>query len=66
MSTETIAFIFSANSKIGVGVRKGYNELEQAIYDSFRALEANGTVQKIYENYGIDPALKLPPEILLN
>jgi polar amino acid transport system substrate-binding protein len=58
------AYTILSGFKIGVGVHKGDKNLEQAISDTLRMLDANGTTKQIYARYGLDPALALPIEIL--
>lgn len=60
-----IVYTYSTGIKIGVGVGKGNKALEQAIYDSIRILQADGTATKLYAMFHLDPALDVPVEIAL-
>jgi polar amino acid transport system substrate-binding protein len=59
-----LAFIYTSDIKVGVGITKGAAELEKAVAESFAALQASGAERKIYEKYEIDPTLSLPPYIV--
>jgi polar amino acid transport system substrate-binding protein len=59
------AFSFSTGLKIAVGIAKGNKVLEQAVFDAIKSLQASGEEKAIYEKYGIDSSLSLPPEILV-
>ncbi len=61
----TLAFVYSNDLRVGVGVKKGNAELERAIYDSFIVLQANGVEAKLYDTYGLDHELSRKPEIVL-
>jgi polar amino acid transport system substrate-binding protein len=58
------AFDVPLNLKLGVAVKKGNDQLEQAIFDTLKILQANGTQKQLYEKNGIDPTIALPTEIL--
>jgi polar amino acid transport system substrate-binding protein len=58
------AFNVPLNLKLGVAVKKGNDQLEQAIYQTLQILQANGTQKQLYEKNGIDPTIALPTEIL--
>ena len=58
------AFAVSLNLKLGVAVKKGNDQLEQAVYATLQILQANGTQTQLYQKNGIDPAIALPTEIL--
>lgn len=58
------AFNVPLNLKLGVAVKKGNDQLEQAVYQTLLILQANGTQKQLYEKNGIDPAISLPTEIL--
>jgi polar amino acid transport system substrate-binding protein len=58
------AFNVPLNLKLGVAVKKGNDQLEQAVYQTLQILQANGTQKQLYEKNGIDPAIALPTEIL--
>lgn len=60
-----IAYSYNSGIKVGVGVRKGDKELEQALSDAIRQLQADGTAQKLYETFQLNPALSVAAEILL-
>ncbi len=59
------AFSFSTGLKIAVGIAKNNKVLEQAVFDAVKLLQASGEEKAIYEKYGIDSSLSLPPEILV-
>jgi len=59
-----IAYLFNAGLKVGVGVRKGNAELEQALATSIGILQANGTTKRLYETWGMNPELSVPAEIV--
>lgn len=61
-----IAATYNSGIKIGVGVRKGNEELERAIRDAILVLQKNGTAQKLYETYEMPTTLVVPAEIVLN
>src|SRR5262245_53653703 len=58
------AFSFRTNIRIGVAVRKGNEELANAVKDAIQTLQANGTQKALLEKNGMDPALAVPAEIL--
>lgn len=58
------AFNVPLNLKLGVAVKKGNDQLEQAVYQTLLILQANGSQKQLYEKNGIDPAIALPTEIL--
>jgi polar amino acid transport system substrate-binding protein len=58
------AFNVPLNLKLGVAVKKGNDQLEQAVYQTLQILQANGTQKQLYEKNGIDPSIALPTEIL--
>lgn len=58
------AFTFSTGLKIGVAVAKGNTQLEHAVYDAIKRIQASGAEKALYEKYGMDSSLSLPPEIL--
>jgi polar amino acid transport system substrate-binding protein len=58
------AFSLKEGYKVGVGVRKGNKELLQLIYNGIRIAQRDGVQRKIFQKYGVDPALELAPEIL--
>jgi polar amino acid transport system substrate-binding protein len=58
------AFAVALNLKLGVAVKKGNDQLEQAIFNTLKILQANGTQTQLYQKNGIDPAIALPTEIL--
>ena len=59
-----IAYTFNSGLKVGIGVRKGAAELERALYDAVKILQANGTARQIYEKYALNPDLSEPTAIL--
>jgi polar amino acid transport system substrate-binding protein len=58
------AFAVALNLKLGVAVKKGNDQLEQAVFNTLKILQANGTQKQLYEKNGIDPNIALPTEIL--
>ena len=58
------AFTFSTGLKIGVAFAKGRTQLEQAVYDAIKRIQASGAEKALYEKYGMESSLSLPPEIL--
>lgn len=57
------AFTIKTDFKIGPGINKNMPELEHAIADTLKLLEANGTMQALMKKYGFDQSLMLPVEI---
>jgi len=52
--------------QIGVAVKKGNTELEGAILDAMKAVQAAGIQKQIFAKYGVDPSLELPAELKTN
>jgi polar amino acid transport system substrate-binding protein len=59
-----IAYTYSSGIKVGVGVRKGDTDMEHALYDAIKIMQADGSDKKIYEAFGLSPALAMPTAIL--
>jgi polar amino acid transport system substrate-binding protein len=59
----TRAFSIVSGFQIGVGVKKGNDDLVKAIYDGIKIMQANGTQKKIFAKYNTDAALQIPVEI---
>jgi polar amino acid transport system substrate-binding protein len=57
-------FKIISDFKIGVAVKKGNDDLLNAIYDAMRVLQDDGTEKQILESYNIDPSLILPVTVL--
>jgi polar amino acid transport system substrate-binding protein len=57
-------FSFLPGIKVGVAVAKGQTELAQALADAILAIQANGEMAKIYEQYKLDPIWIRSPSIL--
>jgi polar amino acid transport system substrate-binding protein len=57
------AYYFRSNIKIGVAVKKGNDELVNAIKDAITELQANGTQKTLMQKNGIDPTLAIPVEV---
>jgi polar amino acid transport system substrate-binding protein len=57
-------FSFLPGIKVGVAVAKGQTELARALADAILAIQANGEMAKIYEQYKLDPAWIRSPSIL--
>lgn len=63
-SVYFIAYTYSSGVKVGVGVRKGDMDMEHALYDAIKIIQADGTDKKIYQDFGLSPALAEPTQIL--
>jgi polar amino acid transport system substrate-binding protein len=50
--------------KIGVGIKKGNDDLIAAVSDGLKAMQANQTQKKIFVKYGVDPTLEAPTTLL--
>ena len=48
---------------IGVAVSKENKDLQKAVYDGLRVMQANGKQKAIFEKYGMDPALQVKAEV---
>jgi polar amino acid transport system substrate-binding protein len=57
-------FRFLPDIKVGAAVGKGREELERAMADAIAATQASGEMARIYVQYGLDPRLIVPPQIL--
>jgi polar amino acid transport system substrate-binding protein len=57
------AYYFRSGIKIGVAVKKGNDELVNAVKDAITELQANGTQKTLMQKNGIDPTLAIPVEI---
>ncbi len=57
------AFMTLSGFNIGSAVRNGDNDLNKAILDGLRILQANGTQAELFKKYGIDPALQVTAEV---
>jgi polar amino acid transport system substrate-binding protein len=60
-----IAYSYSSGVKVGVGVRKGDTDMAKALYDTIKIMQADGSDKKLYETFGLAPALAMPTEILV-
>lgn len=58
-----MGFTIFTDWKVGPAIRKGNDELVQAIYNGLKVQEENGTIKKVLGKYGIPPALAIPVEI---
>lgn len=45
---------------IGIAVKKGNNDLVNAIFDAMRALQADGTQKAVFTKYNVDTSLIIP------
>ena len=45
---------------IGIAVKKGNNDLVNAVFDSMRALQADGTQKAVFTKYNVDTSLIIP------
>jgi polar amino acid transport system substrate-binding protein len=59
-----VSFSFEPDIKVGVAVAKGRTELEHALADAISALQANGEMAKIYQQYKLETSWILSPGIL--
>ena len=57
------AYYFRSGIKIGVAVKKGNEELVNAVKDAITELQANGTQKTLMQKNGIDPTLAIPVEV---
>ena len=57
------AYSFRSGIKIGVAVKKGNEELVNAVRDAITELQANGTQKALMQKNGIDPTLAIPVEV---
>jgi polar amino acid transport system substrate-binding protein len=57
------AFSFRTNIKIGVAVKKGNEELVNAVKEAIIALQENGTQKALLQKNGMDPSLAIPVEV---
>lgn len=57
------AFMILSGFNIGTAVRNDDTELNKAIFDAFKILQANGTQAELMKKYGVDPALQVTAEI---
>jgi polar amino acid transport system substrate-binding protein len=57
------AFSIVSGFQIGVGIKKGNDDLVRAVSDGIKIIQANGTQKKIFANYNTDGALQIPVEI---
>lgn len=48
---------------IGVAVSKENKDLQNAVYEGLRVMQANGKQKAIFEKYGMDPALQVKAEV---
>lgn len=60
----SLAFSARASLPIGVAVRKGDADLENALQDALGLLQADGTQQRVLAKYGLDPKLQLTPRVI--
>lgn len=56
------AFTIKTDFKIGPGINKSMPDLVQAVADTVKLLQANGTMQDLLKKYGFDLSLMLPVE----
>lgn len=57
------AFMQLSGFNIGTAVRNGDDDLNKAILEGLKIMQANGKQAEIFTKYGIDPALAVPAEI---
>jgi polar amino acid transport system substrate-binding protein len=56
----TRAFSIASGFEMGVGIKKGNEDLVKAIYDGLKIMQANGTQKEIFARYNTDDALQIP------
>jgi polar amino acid transport system substrate-binding protein len=59
-----VAYTYSSGIKIGIGVRKGNSDMEHALYDAIKLMQADGSDKKIFDTFGLSPALAVPTQIV--
>jgi polar amino acid transport system substrate-binding protein len=57
-------FKIMSGFKIGPGIKKGNDDLRNAIYDAMQVLHDNGTEKEILDTYKVDPTLMMPISVL--
>jgi polar amino acid transport system substrate-binding protein len=57
-------FMLLSGMKIGVGIKKGNDELIRAVSDGLKAMQASGKQKAIFTKYGVDPTLEAPTTLL--
>ncbi|MEA2934539.1 MAG: polar amino acid transport system substrate-binding protein [Variibacter sp.] len=62
----TRAFAILGTFNIGAAIKKGDDDLRNAIADGLRAVQARGGQKAIFEKYGMDPSLEVPGEAKTN
>jgi polar amino acid transport system substrate-binding protein len=58
------AYYSRTNIRIGVAVKKGNEELVNAVKDALQQLQENGTQKALLQKNGMDPTLAIPVEVL--
>jgi polar amino acid transport system substrate-binding protein len=48
---------------MGVAVSKHDQDLQNALYDSLRAIQANGKQKALFQKYGLDPSLQVAAQV---
>lgn len=61
--TLEVAFTNIQDVLVGNAVKKGNDALVQAYYDGIKAIQENGTMNKIFDKYGLDRKLIYPVEM---
>ena len=59
-----VAYVYSSGIKVGVGVRKSNNDMEHALYDAIKAIQANGSDKKLFDRFGLSSSLAIPAQII--
>lgn len=57
------AFMILSGFNIGTAVRNGDNDLNKAIFDAFKIIQANGTQAELMKKYGVDPGVQVAAEV---
>jgi polar amino acid transport system substrate-binding protein len=60
------AFGITGTFTIGTAIKKGDDDLRNAITDGLKAVQASGGQKAIFEKYGLDPALQFSAEAKTN
>ena len=56
-------YMMLTDYKVGPGISKSMPELRQAVFDSLKIIEADGTMKKLMVKYNVDPSLERPVEM---
>jgi polar amino acid transport system substrate-binding protein len=56
-------YMMLTDYKVGPGISKSMPELRQAVFDSLRIIQAEGTMKKLMIKYNVDPTLQRPVQM---